>query len=424
MTTHQRIKFLGVCYSLQDGDRKQVVVKVDEIRQQELDDEAEQEVTSKLPPSLPPFPFFASSFLPFFIHHSFIPPFPFLPSFSVLPQANSPATSNEKLRMLMLRALPESIAMFTDALGLYQSRAELEDEKKYSKFDPEAASKAWGRIADAYNNVDWEPNNPTFGGNSECIEQYPIPECSVSQFARLKDMDPNDYRYSPAAKCQVMYRSLKAPLTKASDNYSKSGQHDGDFTTTSGTGSWAEFCSGDLLLEISCFVMDADQMMAMGKLHKNEWYDCDSGAGGDDESRRGLMNRHYEKMAQMYERDKQAEGKSNAKKRMRVSRGRGKSFSSSSGSSSRLGSMGGTPGFNYGSESEECGTISALESILDKIGEDPKPQASGLSQKDQMEGLMFVAKQPTAGMDPRQKAAMAALSKLVGLDAEVGDLPQ
>ena len=41
MTTHQRIKFLGVCYSLQDGDRKQVVLKVDEIRQQEMDDEAE-----------------------------------------------------------------------------------------------------------------------------------------------------------------------------------------------------------------------------------------------------------------------------------------------------------------------------------------------------------------------------------------------
>ena len=313
--------------------------------------------------------------------------------------ATAPATANEKLRMLILRASPGHQMMFQSTLGLYLSRAELEDQKKYTKVDAEAGDVAWEAIREAFNDYDYEPGNPVIGGEDDNGDEHPLAHCSQQQFVRSREMDPQSYRTCSKAQAQECYRSLKAPLTKALAGYNASGRHDGDFTTQDGTNEWALFCDGLSWLEMACFVLETKQDIgAISKIHSTEWYDADSGFDESELSsaRRGLLKRHYDSMRAQSDADL------------------GNTTGSSSGamfsvSAARSGS--GKPRRGKGNNDDSTsGTVQALNGVLQRIA----GGGSEMSGDKRLEMLKFIMTNPLApNATEMQTKAYDQLCKLV-----------
>jgi hypothetical protein len=368
MNVKQKLRFLNACYALDGDQRREVVQHAADLRKKEEDDRKQKE-------------------------------------------DNAPTTANEKLRMLMLRSKAESQMLFQNALGLYLTRTELEQNKKYTKVDAEAGDQAWAALTEAYNDPCWEPQNPVIGGESDSGQIYPVGSCSQSQFVRLKDMDPQDYRWFTKAQCQDCYRGLKGPLTKVLAGYNASGKHDGDFTTPTGTDEWARFCqSGENWLEAACFVLEKPEMMAMGKLHSTEWYVADTTWVHDDESRKGLISRHFSSMRAQANADRNLMRTDNSEGTESVN-----SFSPgmTPGLNRRGGGGGGGRTGRRGDldQSSSNATIGALHGIMDRLG---SGGGSGVMTADkQMDMLKFIV--TTSAPTDADSMQMKAYQKLCGM---------
>jgi hypothetical protein len=114
-----------------------------------------------------------------------------------------------------------------------------------------------------------------------------------------------------------LYKKIKVHLSRAADNNSKSGHHQGSFDTSDGsclflfitfyprlnvtfcllgTDEFAKYCRVFLWVELGCFIGETEDLKNYGKLLPSEWYTVDTGFDANDPTMKRLFSKPVSKL--------------------------------------------------------------------------------------------------------------------------------